>query len=106
MLTMPLVGGADLNGTASSDSTDLRFNRPYRARPTGFKMLRWLTVTRSRHIVAAKVYIRYGKACIQWQEALRFEICRGAELRPLQVMKGRFGGRQCYAFYAITHKHI
>eukprot|EP00965_Chrysotila_dentata_P259762 6213670-Pleurochrysis_carterae.AAC.1 len=28
MLTMPLVGGADLNGTASGDPTDLRFNRP------------------------------------------------------------------------------
>eukprot|EP00965_Chrysotila_dentata_P176290 5821199-Pleurochrysis_carterae.AAC.1 len=35
MLTMPLVGGADLNGTASGDPTDLRFNRLYRASPTG-----------------------------------------------------------------------
>eukprot|EP00965_Chrysotila_dentata_P094016 3107249-Pleurochrysis_carterae.AAC.2 len=32
---MPLVGGADPNGTASGDPTDLRFNRPYRASPTG-----------------------------------------------------------------------
>eukprot|EP00965_Chrysotila_dentata_P181807 6001788-Pleurochrysis_carterae.AAC.1 len=32
---MPLVGGADLNGTASGDPTDIRFNRPYRASPTG-----------------------------------------------------------------------
>eukprot|EP00965_Chrysotila_dentata_P252580 6210761-Pleurochrysis_carterae.AAC.3 len=32
---MPLVGGADLNGTASGDPTDLRFNRPCRASPTG-----------------------------------------------------------------------
>eukprot|EP00965_Chrysotila_dentata_P229955 6197504-Pleurochrysis_carterae.AAC.2 len=36
---MPLVGGADLNATASSDATDLRFDRPYtilyRASPTG-----------------------------------------------------------------------
>eukprot|EP00965_Chrysotila_dentata_P240586 6203794-Pleurochrysis_carterae.AAC.6 len=35
---MPLVGGADLNGTASNDPTDLRFNRPYRASPTGLKL--------------------------------------------------------------------
>eukprot|EP00965_Chrysotila_dentata_P064867 2149820-Pleurochrysis_carterae.AAC.2 len=26
---MPLVGGGDVNGTASGDPTDLRFNRPY-----------------------------------------------------------------------------
>eukprot|EP00965_Chrysotila_dentata_P071282 2355434-Pleurochrysis_carterae.AAC.1 len=32
---MSLVGGADLNGTASGDQTDLRFDRPYRASPTG-----------------------------------------------------------------------
>eukprot|EP00965_Chrysotila_dentata_P234711 6200339-Pleurochrysis_carterae.AAC.1 len=32
---MPLVGGADLNGTASGDPSDLRFNHPYRASPTG-----------------------------------------------------------------------
>eukprot|EP00965_Chrysotila_dentata_P193547 6175835-Pleurochrysis_carterae.AAC.1 len=32
---MPLVGGADLNGMASGDPTDLRFNRLYRASPTG-----------------------------------------------------------------------
>eukprot|EP00965_Chrysotila_dentata_P174690 5766581-Pleurochrysis_carterae.AAC.2 len=31
---MPLVGGADLNGTASGDPTDLRFNRLYKASPT------------------------------------------------------------------------
>eukprot|EP00965_Chrysotila_dentata_P234795 6200384-Pleurochrysis_carterae.AAC.1 len=36
---MPLVGGADLNGTASGDSTDLRFNRPYRASPTGLSII-------------------------------------------------------------------
>eukprot|EP00965_Chrysotila_dentata_P127459 4215112-Pleurochrysis_carterae.AAC.1 len=35
---MPLVGDADLNGTASSDSTDLRFDRPYRASSTGLEM--------------------------------------------------------------------
>eukprot|EP00965_Chrysotila_dentata_P065188 2160760-Pleurochrysis_carterae.AAC.5 len=35
MLTMPLVGGADLHGTASGDPTDLRFNRPYKASSTG-----------------------------------------------------------------------
>eukprot|EP00965_Chrysotila_dentata_P022116 732080-Pleurochrysis_carterae.AAC.1 len=32
---MPLVGGADLNGTAFGDPNDLRFNHPYRASPTG-----------------------------------------------------------------------
>eukprot|EP00965_Chrysotila_dentata_P239774 6203303-Pleurochrysis_carterae.AAC.4 len=32
---MPLVGGADCKGTASSDPTDLRFDRRYRASPTG-----------------------------------------------------------------------
>eukprot|EP00965_Chrysotila_dentata_P076481 2525569-Pleurochrysis_carterae.AAC.1 len=32
---MSLVGGADLSGTASGDPTDLRFDRPYRASPTG-----------------------------------------------------------------------
>eukprot|EP00965_Chrysotila_dentata_P110492 3650875-Pleurochrysis_carterae.AAC.1 len=32
---MSLVGGADFNGTASGDSTDLRFDRPYWASPTG-----------------------------------------------------------------------
>eukprot|EP00965_Chrysotila_dentata_P254268 6211819-Pleurochrysis_carterae.AAC.1 len=32
---MPLVGGADLNGTASGDPTSLRFDRPNRASPTG-----------------------------------------------------------------------
>eukprot|EP00965_Chrysotila_dentata_P007139 232741-Pleurochrysis_carterae.AAC.1 len=32
---MPLVGGADLNGAASGDPTDLRFDRSYRASPTG-----------------------------------------------------------------------
>eukprot|EP00965_Chrysotila_dentata_P237185 6201738-Pleurochrysis_carterae.AAC.2 len=32
---MPLVGGADLIGTASGDSTDLRFDRPYRKSPPG-----------------------------------------------------------------------
>eukprot|EP00965_Chrysotila_dentata_P186957 6171831-Pleurochrysis_carterae.AAC.2 len=32
---MPLVGGADLNGTASGDQPNLGFNRPYRASPTG-----------------------------------------------------------------------
>eukprot|EP00965_Chrysotila_dentata_P157625 5207355-Pleurochrysis_carterae.AAC.1 len=31
---MPLVGGTDLNGTASGNPTDLRFKRPYRASPT------------------------------------------------------------------------
>eukprot|EP00965_Chrysotila_dentata_P259811 6213688-Pleurochrysis_carterae.AAC.1 len=35
---MPLVKGADLNGTASGDPTDLRFNRPYRASPTGLHL--------------------------------------------------------------------
>eukprot|EP00965_Chrysotila_dentata_P122630 4053329-Pleurochrysis_carterae.AAC.1 len=34
---MPLVGGADLNGTASGDPTDLRFDRPCRASPTGLQ---------------------------------------------------------------------
>eukprot|EP00965_Chrysotila_dentata_P034477 1147372-Pleurochrysis_carterae.AAC.1 len=38
MLTMPLVGGADLNGAASGDPTDLRFDRPYRESPTGLLM--------------------------------------------------------------------
>eukprot|EP00965_Chrysotila_dentata_P233983 6199912-Pleurochrysis_carterae.AAC.3 len=32
---MPLVGGADPNGTAPGDPTDLRFDRPYMASPTG-----------------------------------------------------------------------
>eukprot|EP00965_Chrysotila_dentata_P153275 5065818-Pleurochrysis_carterae.AAC.2 len=36
---MPLVGGKDLNGTASGDPTDLRFNRPYRASPTGYRSM-------------------------------------------------------------------
>eukprot|EP00965_Chrysotila_dentata_P007583 246894-Pleurochrysis_carterae.AAC.1 len=31
-------GGADLNGTASGDPTDLRFNRPNRASPTGLTL--------------------------------------------------------------------
>eukprot|EP00965_Chrysotila_dentata_P171630 5664156-Pleurochrysis_carterae.AAC.1 len=31
LLTVPLVGDADPNGTASGDPTDLRFDRPYRA---------------------------------------------------------------------------
>eukprot|EP00965_Chrysotila_dentata_P005153 169002-Pleurochrysis_carterae.AAC.1 len=31
---MALVGGADLSGTASGKSTDLRFDRPYGASPT------------------------------------------------------------------------
>eukprot|EP00965_Chrysotila_dentata_P014578 483010-Pleurochrysis_carterae.AAC.1 len=35
---MPLVGGADLNGNASGDPTDLWFNRPYTASPTGLLM--------------------------------------------------------------------
>eukprot|EP00965_Chrysotila_dentata_P259208 6213478-Pleurochrysis_carterae.AAC.1 len=35
---MPLVGGADLNGTASGDPTDLPFNHPYRASPTGLTL--------------------------------------------------------------------
>eukprot|EP00965_Chrysotila_dentata_P052568 1744131-Pleurochrysis_carterae.AAC.1 len=34
-----LVGGADPNGTASGDPTDLRFDRPkFRARPTGLSL--------------------------------------------------------------------
>eukprot|EP00965_Chrysotila_dentata_P062881 2083023-Pleurochrysis_carterae.AAC.6 len=37
---MPLVGGADPNGTASGYPTDLWFNRPYRASPTGLESLR------------------------------------------------------------------
>eukprot|EP00965_Chrysotila_dentata_P193199 6175605-Pleurochrysis_carterae.AAC.2 len=38
---MPLVGGADLNGTASGDPTDLRFDHPsYRTSPTGAYLLR------------------------------------------------------------------
>eukprot|EP00965_Chrysotila_dentata_P112851 3728833-Pleurochrysis_carterae.AAC.1 len=37
---MPLVGGADPNGTASGDPIDLRFNRPYRASPTGLSWVR------------------------------------------------------------------
>eukprot|EP00965_Chrysotila_dentata_P192962 6175469-Pleurochrysis_carterae.AAC.3 len=32
---MPLAEGANLNGTASGGSTDLRFDRSYRASPTG-----------------------------------------------------------------------
>eukprot|EP00965_Chrysotila_dentata_P044778 1488414-Pleurochrysis_carterae.AAC.3 len=32
---MPFVGRADLNGTASGDPTNLRFDRPCRASPTG-----------------------------------------------------------------------
>eukprot|EP00965_Chrysotila_dentata_P257131 6212777-Pleurochrysis_carterae.AAC.3 len=32
---MPRVGGADLNGTASDETTDLGIDRPYRASPTG-----------------------------------------------------------------------
>eukprot|EP00965_Chrysotila_dentata_P257919 6213045-Pleurochrysis_carterae.AAC.2 len=35
---MPLVGGADRNGKADGDPTDLRSNRPYRASPTGLAM--------------------------------------------------------------------
>eukprot|EP00965_Chrysotila_dentata_P100151 3308453-Pleurochrysis_carterae.AAC.8 len=31
---IPLVEGADLNGTASGDSNDSRFYRPCRANPT------------------------------------------------------------------------
>eukprot|EP00965_Chrysotila_dentata_P036409 1212411-Pleurochrysis_carterae.AAC.3 len=39
MLTIPLLaGGADLNGTASGDLTDLRFNHPYRACPSGLAL--------------------------------------------------------------------
>eukprot|EP00965_Chrysotila_dentata_P239955 6203399-Pleurochrysis_carterae.AAC.1 len=34
MVTMPLVGGADRNGIASGDPTNLRFDRPYRASST------------------------------------------------------------------------
>eukprot|EP00965_Chrysotila_dentata_P235896 6201014-Pleurochrysis_carterae.AAC.2 len=34
-MTMPLVVGADLHGTASDDPTDLRFKRPYGASSTG-----------------------------------------------------------------------
>eukprot|EP00965_Chrysotila_dentata_P254569 6211922-Pleurochrysis_carterae.AAC.2 len=47
MLTMPLVGGADLNGTASGDPTDLRFNHPYRASPTGLHVARKRTLAQS-----------------------------------------------------------
>eukprot|EP00965_Chrysotila_dentata_P004751 155218-Pleurochrysis_carterae.AAC.2 len=32
---MPFVGGTDLNGTASGNPTDLRFERPHGASPTG-----------------------------------------------------------------------
>eukprot|EP00965_Chrysotila_dentata_P077352 2554145-Pleurochrysis_carterae.AAC.1 len=37
-MTMPLAGGAHLNGTASGDQTDLRFDRPSRASPTGVSL--------------------------------------------------------------------
>eukprot|EP00965_Chrysotila_dentata_P233493 6199609-Pleurochrysis_carterae.AAC.9 len=37
------MGGADLNGTASGDPTDLRFNRPYRAIPTGLYLILVMT---------------------------------------------------------------
>eukprot|EP00965_Chrysotila_dentata_P106660 3523084-Pleurochrysis_carterae.AAC.1 len=36
---MPLVEGADLHETASGDPTGLRFNRPYRANPTGLQVI-------------------------------------------------------------------
>eukprot|EP00965_Chrysotila_dentata_P197504 6178222-Pleurochrysis_carterae.AAC.5 len=35
ILTIPLVGCTDLNGTALGDLTDLRFDHPYRTSPTG-----------------------------------------------------------------------
>eukprot|EP00965_Chrysotila_dentata_P208273 6184607-Pleurochrysis_carterae.AAC.2 len=35
---MPLVGGANLHSTASGDPADLRYNRPYRASPTGLEL--------------------------------------------------------------------
>eukprot|EP00965_Chrysotila_dentata_P065731 2178006-Pleurochrysis_carterae.AAC.1 len=38
-MTTPLVGGADLNGTAFGDPTNLRFDRLYRASPIGQSML-------------------------------------------------------------------
>eukprot|EP00965_Chrysotila_dentata_P205685 6183102-Pleurochrysis_carterae.AAC.1 len=38
---MSLVGGADLNGAASGDPTDLRFDRSYRASPTRLKRSRF-----------------------------------------------------------------
>eukprot|EP00965_Chrysotila_dentata_P261251 6214195-Pleurochrysis_carterae.AAC.2 len=37
-MTTPLMGGADLNGTASGEPTDLQFDRPYRASPTGVRL--------------------------------------------------------------------
>eukprot|EP00965_Chrysotila_dentata_P039187 1302559-Pleurochrysis_carterae.AAC.1 len=57
---MQLVGGADLNGTASGDPSDLRFDRPYRASPTGLiiglRRLRILSV-----YSGLRVYLCAGK---------------------------------------------
>eukprot|EP00965_Chrysotila_dentata_P239527 6203162-Pleurochrysis_carterae.AAC.1 len=39
-MTMPLAGDANLNGPASGDPTDLRFDHPSRASPTGLPILK------------------------------------------------------------------
>eukprot|EP00965_Chrysotila_dentata_P200307 6179905-Pleurochrysis_carterae.AAC.2 len=46
---MPLGTGANLNGTASDDPTGLRFDRPYRASPTG---LAYVIIKKTIHIHA------------------------------------------------------
>eukprot|EP00965_Chrysotila_dentata_P255847 6212359-Pleurochrysis_carterae.AAC.2 len=55
---MPLVGGADPNGTASGDPTDLRSNRPYGAI--------------SHFISAARNLLRRGQFTLEeWKAILR-----------------------------------
>eukprot|EP00965_Chrysotila_dentata_P240120 6203517-Pleurochrysis_carterae.AAC.4 len=48
---MPIVEGADLTGTAFGNPIDLRFDRPYRASPTG--LLRFVDIVPGSLQVAA-----------------------------------------------------
>eukprot|EP00965_Chrysotila_dentata_P046859 1555275-Pleurochrysis_carterae.AAC.2 len=58
MMTL-LVGGADLNGTTSSDPADLRFDRPYRASPTGLMTHKGLILLSG----GAIYYLRVAQVC-------------------------------------------
>eukprot|EP00965_Chrysotila_dentata_P234496 6200211-Pleurochrysis_carterae.AAC.1 len=68
---MPLVGGADLHGKASGDPTNLRFNRPYRASPTGLlKSIRMAldknACDNMEYSPADSVDVR-NSSCCEWQ---------------------------------------
>eukprot|EP00965_Chrysotila_dentata_P169954 5609997-Pleurochrysis_carterae.AAC.3 len=84
-MTMPLVGSTDLTGTASGVPTDLRFDRLYRANPTGLSREARFYCCRAARLPSPPRPFEPPALCTQTAPIARQQACRACRVGEASI---------------------